>query len=369
MQKVTKLLMILALVMTMGFMAGCSDDSTNVNVEQPTGNVEQPAGNVEQPAGDAANEKGAENAKPEAVKDHGTIEVVDKNGNSKNVALGSLEIVSGIGGIKKSTGTIIGPANVSGVKLTDLLADAGGITAEDTIEIIATDGYTATLTGKQALGEVTMYNKNGEPATDRKIDVIVMVESENAELAESLPRIAFISDKNVLTDGALWAKQVATIKINGSAAPAAQDKPAEKPADSAPKAPAAEKPAAVWSVKLEGVSQEAFTNLDVEKITAKDVKATHRSREGVETEQVWTGILIKDLLKYLNAENATEVTIEAKDGFNRVYDHELISSDGTLIAWKVDGQVLDADSGPIQSVADGKGPNWWIKQVAKISFK
>jgi hypothetical protein len=357
MQKITKLLMILALIMTMGVVAGCNDDSTDANIDQSNANVDQPAGNV-------VNEKGADKTEPEAVKDYGTIEVIDKSGNSKKVELGSLEVVSGIGGIKKSTGTIIGPASVSGIKLSDLLADAGGITAEDTIEIIATDGYVATLTGKQALGEVTMYNKDGEPVTDRKITAIVMVESENAELAESLPRIAFIADKNVLTDGTLWAKQVGTIKITG---PSAQSKPEEKPAD---KAPVEEKPAtAGWSVKLEGVSQEAFTNLDVEKITAVDVKATHRSREGVETEQVWTGILIKDLLKYLNAESATEVTIESTDGFNRVYDHELISSDGTLVAWKVDGQVLDADSGPIQSVADGKGPNWWIKQVAKISIK
>jgi len=47
--------------------------------------------------------------------------------------------------LKKSTGTIVGPAEFSGPSLAEVLELAGGITPEDAIEITASDGYVMTL--------------------------------------------------------------------------------------------------------------------------------------------------------------------------------------------------------------------------------
>lgn len=40
-----------------------------------------------------------------------------------------------------------------------------------------------------------------------------------------------------------------------------------------------------------------------------------------------------------------------------------------VVSWdiEVNGKALDRERGPAQLVVNGKGSNWWIKQVAKIT--
>ncbi|OEF95909.1 molybdopterin-dependent oxidoreductase [Desulfuribacillus alkaliarsenatis] len=361
MKKVLGLFVIFSLIISMGLLAACSS--------KDAGTTEEP--NVEAPEDSQAGNDEVDDH------DYGTIEVIGKDGTTQIVDLSALETVTGFGGVKRSTGTINGPGQITGIPFEKLLAGVGGFTAEDMIQVIATDGYEAMLTGNAISGDVATYDENGEPAS---IDVrgVIMISSDSEDLNAGLPRVAFIGNENVITDGFQWARYVATVKVIGTEA--TEEPIAEEPAADPIEAPAVEEPApateptdeepakVTWTIEVVGGSQATLTNIDAEKIGVKNVTATHRDRDGNLTVQEWTGLLVKDLMVYLGKPNATEVTIEAIDGFNRTYDHELISSDGTLIAWMADGVALDENGGPVQTVADGKGPNWWIKQVAKITI-
>ncbi|OEF95910.1 molybdopterin-dependent oxidoreductase [Desulfuribacillus alkaliarsenatis] len=320
MKKILKILFVLSLIATIGVLTACDDEA-----------VSTPGGQIQ---------------------DYGSIEVVGKDGTTQIVELGTLETVTGYGGVRRSTGTINGPGQITGITFEELLAEVGGFTSEDTIQVIASDGYEATLAGDAVLGNVITYDVNGE-LIDAVVQGVIMVESDNEDLTAGLPRVAFIAEEPVLTDGFQWARDVATVKVIG----------ATTTEETAPVGSAD----ASWTIEIVGAEQATFTNIDAEAIGISVASATHIDRDGVETVQEWTGITMKELVEYLGVANATEVTVEAIDGFSRTFDQELINNEGVRIAWEVDGVALSENDGPVQTVADSLARNLWIKQVAKIT--
>ena len=341
--------LVVSLLLTSLLVGGCGSKQSG---EPQQGN--QPASSVDQGSVEQA---GFEQA------DEGTdfsVEIIGRSGTSKIVQLSDFTAVTGQGGIKKTTGTIISPASITGVRLTDVLEGEGGIQPEDTLEFIAGDGYVATLSGEQVLGDVVVYGENGEVRTDApKIDAVLMVSSENGELAEGLPRVAFVAETDVITDGFQWAKEVVTIKITG-ASPAA---------DSSDNTGSTKQFDVQWTVAVQGADKSSVSNADVDGLPVVDVSAVMKKKDGTELEQVWTGILMKDLLEYLGASAAGELIVEAGDGYNKTYTQDIFSSEGAVLAWAADGELLDEGSGPVQFVIAGQSANMWIKQTAVIKIQ
>ncbi len=141
------------------------------------------------------------------------ITLIDREGQEQTVDLTALESVTGDGGFVKSTGTIVGPASLTGPKLADVLALIGGISPDDSLMITAGDGYEMTFTYDQAIGSVMTYDAKGQPEKVGGLEVILAFKSDAQEVLDVAPRVCFIGDGNTLCDGHFWIKEVAQIKV------------------------------------------------------------------------------------------------------------------------------------------------------------
>ena len=141
---------------------------------------------------------------------------------AKNYTLADLmelESVEGYGGYKKATGTIIGPFLYKGVSLDILLEEVGGISSSEDLEVIASDGWKVTYTSQMISGNVIAYdNETGDNLGINEFQIILAYEIDGSRISsEDGPlRLAFISAEGYLTDGNLWAKKVATMKIKSA---------------------------------------------------------------------------------------------------------------------------------------------------------
>ncbi|NPD87533.1 MAG: hypothetical protein HGN29_02350 [Asgard group archaeon] len=127
-----------------------------------------------------------------------------------------LESVEGYGGYKKATGTIVGSSLYEGVSLDVLLDEVGGISSDEDLKAIASDGWTVTYTSQMISGNVVAYdNETGDNQGIKKFQILLAYEvaGSNIPSDDGPLRIAFISEEGYLTDGNLWAKKVQTVEI------------------------------------------------------------------------------------------------------------------------------------------------------------
>jgi hypothetical protein len=125
-----------------------------------------------------------------------------------------------------------------------------------------------------------------------------------------------------------------------------------------------------WSITIEVMGEETleFSNFDAEELGPKEIAAAVKDKEDIGEEQIWTGILLEDLLEFAGVDNFSVISVISADGSTREFDPARISEGATGIGWMVNGEPLDAESGPVQFIADQRGPKWWVKQVTKIEI-
>jgi DMSO/TMAO reductase YedYZ molybdopterin-dependent catalytic subunit len=123
-----------------------------------------------------------------------------------------------------------------------------------------------------------------------------------------------------------------------------------------------------WSIVIEVIGEEPieFTQEDAKGIGPAEITAQQKDGDNVGEEQVWTGILLEDLLEFVGVTEYSVISVISADGFTRELDPARVSEGKTGIGWMVDGELLTEEDGPIQFIADQRGPKWWVKQVAKI---
>ncbi len=123
-----------------------------------------------------------------------------------------------------------------------------------------------------------------------------------------------------------------------------------------------------WELFIETPEGEmvTITQADGQAIGMVDLQATSKYKDGTQEENTWTGMILRNVLDFADIGDYHLVELEAADGFTVEYTPEIVNSDGTILALKVDGEMLDEDSGPIQSVVQDQGQNLWIRQVVKV---
>jgi DMSO/TMAO reductase YedYZ molybdopterin-dependent catalytic subunit len=109
-----------------------------------------------------------------------------------------------------------------------------------------------------------------------------------------------------------------------------------------------------------------FTNEDALKIGPVEVTIAEKDKDTTKEAELWTGVLLKDILEYAGVTEFSVVSVEASDGYAREYEPDLVNSEGTALGWSRNGELLGEEDGFVKLVVDGKGKNWQIKQVAKI---
>jgi len=129
--------------------------------------------------------------------------------------LKAMPATSGYGGWKNQLSNITAPASWKGVSLRSLMELVGG---GGSVTIVASDGYSMTISAAVAGGAVTTYDPaTGETVTGMSVQGVVAYAKGGAALGsgEGPLRIAFVSaDANQVTDSDMWVKYVVELRVN-----------------------------------------------------------------------------------------------------------------------------------------------------------
>lgn len=328
--KKNKVFVVLMLLMfSFVFLSGCSGDS---NVD------------------------GQEN--PGTNKDALLVELIRGDGNVEEVDLTTLTSISGPGGFKKSTGTVVGPAEISGPRLMEVMDLVGGVSPGDAVEITAGDGYMMTFTYDQLQGEVMAYDTSGTALQVGGFEVILALESVESELIEAAPRVAFIGEN--ICDGHYWIKDVAQIRVVPSVGE--------------------------WELKLSGLREDVIDRSTFESLaTCPDTphpgqKWETTNKEG-ETE-VYEGVPLWVVISMVdgnetehfrfNSDLASEgykIQVIAQDGYAVELDSmDVAFNDDIFLAYLKNGKPLGED-GPLTLAGPGlPTKQFMVKQLAEIKL-
>jgi DMSO/TMAO reductase YedYZ molybdopterin-dependent catalytic subunit len=129
------------------------------------------------------------------------------------IALGS---VTGDGGYKRTSGTIVGPDSYEGVPFTTLLNQIPSLPANYSVIARAGDDWTSEYSKSVIEGIVYGYSPTGNPIGDITCTMILAYEMDDAPIStgDGGPlRIAFLNEDGNLTDGFNWAKNVVNITV------------------------------------------------------------------------------------------------------------------------------------------------------------
>jgi hypothetical protein len=121
-----------------------------------------------------------------------------------------------------------------------------------------------------------------------------------------------------------------------------------------------------WTLLIEGVpGVTQFTSADAAKLKSVTIEMTITNSRGESRTNSYTGIPLKAILNAIGAKNVSSLKVAASDGFEAVYDAKLINADDTLLAWAMDGQLLEGEAPLRMSPKQGVG-NQFVRNTAKI---
>jgi hypothetical protein len=152
---------------------------------------------------------------------------VTGNGQTKTFTMTELQALpayTGWSGMKNSAGTITPPVPVKGVKLADLFALVGGLTAADSVDVTASDNYGMTFKYDEvtAGAGIAMYNgtTGADEAAKAPVSLVLTYEYDGQPIApapggEGPLRLAVAqtTNENQVADGHLMVKWVSNVTI------------------------------------------------------------------------------------------------------------------------------------------------------------
>lgn len=264
------------------------------------------------------------------------------------------------GGRISSVGTVTPPTKFKGILIEDLCSLVGGITPQNSLRIIAKDGYAMTFSYDQVvLGDFDTY----DPATgadapfDGKLWLAVVYEEEGEPIpaeSDGPLRLAILGSHKMVTDGHWWIKWVETIEVIQ-----ALDQ---------------------WSLHLEGVLSEDVDRGTFETGAAPNCHGTSwTDDEG----RVWTGIPLWLLVGRIDDENVHEddsfndglveagydVNVIAADGYSITLDSATIArNDDIIVAYLLDDEPLPENHWPLRLVGPNLESSNWVGGIATIEI-
>lgn len=122
-----------------------------------------------------------------------------------------------------------------------------------------------------------------------------------------------------------------------------------------------------WTVTVTGATKTAFTKADYATLKEVTIEATKKKKDGTQTTNKYTGVLISDVLTFLGVTDYTKITLTASDGYAADITKDMLG-DKAILATKKDGAALESDSLPIMSVLEGQGGNTWVGAITSITI-
>ncbi len=119
------------------------------------------------------------------------------------------------------------------------------------------------------------------------------------------------------------------------------------------------------SLSVSGLVDTTLTEADFNKMPFVEETITRIGRDGTEFVYQVKGILLKDVLTYLDVDPEV-VSLEAEDGYSQTYDQAMYDDPLTILAFFNEGEPLSEEDGPMWMFAGNFTGNFWIRQLVKI---
>jgi DMSO/TMAO reductase YedYZ molybdopterin-dependent catalytic subunit len=273
--------------------------------------------------------------------------------------LKKMPVVEGQAGLKSSTGKIFPPQPYKGVLLSDLVKLAGGDNSSMGVQIEAKDGYSMTLSYDQInKGDFITYNPGtgDETKSGGELKTILAYEVNGKPLdveQDGALRLMVVSaEPNQVVDGHWSVKFVTKLTVK----------------------PLAEE----WSLLLEGAIKDEIDRGSFESCSAS---TCHQSSYTDDKGQEWVGAPLYlfagrvddenkhegDAFSTTIAEKGYTIEIIAKDGYSVSLDSiRVMNNPNYIVAFTMNGNVLDEKSFPLQLVGPDLQKNEKIGGIAKI---
>ncbi len=96
------------------------------------------------------------------------------------------------------------------------------------------------------------------------------------------------------------------------------------------------------------------------------IEAVKEKKDGTLIDQSWEGLSVSEVLKTAGFNDYAKVAVEAADGYSMEFDRAAINDSGTIFGFKLDGEDINEEEGPMQLIVSSMAGSSWIKNVAKV---
>ncbi len=273
--------------------------------------------------------------------------------------LQSLDHLTSNGSFIKSTGTVEGPFEMTGVPLKDLV-DMVYSGDDYSVEVVATDDYVMTYNCSQVEnGTFQHYDAAGTSLGFDDFTMVVAYAQDGLPLEDMVLRIAIIDDSGPITDGHFWAKYVRAVRVLA--------------------------PVQEYALALNGTVVYEMDRPTFESIATCDYHALSWSFENETGTHTYTGVALWTLVSAVDGADGPDneylfndllafagysVRVTAADGYNKTFTSlQVARNDSIIVANNLDGQPLPEGEWPLRIVGDWLPGNMKVGQVVNISLE
>lgn len=294
--------------------------------------------------------------------DRGEVVLTVEGDTTKDLTLSGVKALgpyTASGGFVKTTGAVVGPWEMTGVPVRDLVSmvhsgDGYGV------EVVATDGYTMTYSQSQVEdGTFAHYDVDGNLLGTGDFTMVVAYEMDGEPLEDMVLRVAVIDESSPITDGHFWAKYVRTVRV----VPFVED----------------------YTLALNGTTVYAMDRQTLESVAACEYHQASWSFENETGTHAYTGVALWTLVSVVDGADGPDneflfndllalagytVRVTADDGYNKTFtSREVARNDSIIVANKLDGEPLPEGEFPLRIVGDWLPSSMRVSQVANISLE
>jgi len=276
----------------------------------------------------------------------------------------AMSAITASGGLIKSTGTIVGPNEYTGVLLKDLV-DMVNDSTEYSVEVVGTDGYVVTYNYAQVEdGEFEHYDAvTGESLGVSYFDMIVAYDMDGLPLEDMNLRAAVVGGDDPITDGHFWVKDVRKINVITYVEE--------------------------WEIALEGLTTLTIDRQTFESVAScPEHQLSYTYMNETMVEHTYTGVALwilvsavdeadgpdgEYLFNDLLAQAGYTVTVASdlegeEDDYAKDFSSLMVARNDTLIvANKLDGEPLPEDEFPLKLVGAGLAGSLKVKCITNIT--
>ena len=123
-----------------------------------------------------------------------------------------------------------------------------------------------------------------------------------------------------------------------------------------------------WSIEIRGVPRvTSISSQEAQYLPKVQMEMTNTNLEtGLASKVTYGGITLRSLLSYCGVQYVSSVTVSSISGASVVYNPVMAMAEDTILAWEVDGALID-DEPPLRICPKSGSPEMLIRQVSSIN--